>query len=312
MEHESTISRIYGLHSHVIEAGVAHTFRNQEPVLKRLGIDIVEEEKTPEEKEIISLVNFHINQLTSRTELGELSIPEANIHILPTNYDFFSMDGKVLDGITSPINQAIIVSRNRSNLSTASILFHEMIHLRGHTAFVNIGGYLSDYRSGLEVVKNNFSRFHCLNEAVTEELTREFILRYHDHPLFRNDIEEVKTISAASAEKFNPYNTFTQDLEKDGLLLPQEQSDGSNTLVGFAYPIERNALNELIDRLHYFNPDRFKTRKQIFNKFVNGLFTGHIYELGKLIDGTFGKGTFRKIGEIEDSEKLLSFAKTLQ
>lgn len=68
-----------------------------------------------------------------------------------------------------------------------------------------------------------------------------------------------------------------------------------------------------IDTLYEHNKNNFNNREEILTMFVKNVFTGNMYELGKLVDKTFGKGTLRKIGKldahIEEQEKFIKSLK---
>jgi len=80
----------------------------------------------------------------------------------------------------------------------------------------------------------------------------------------------------------------------------------------FDYEEQRSIFNTLVDTLYERNKNDFKSRDEVFDMFVKAHFTGNIYELGKMIDRSFGKGTFRKIGELDkDTEEQEKFIKLL-
>lgn len=69
----------------------------------------------------------------------------------------------------------------------------------------------------------------------------------------------------------------------------------------------------LIDALYERNKNNFNDREEVFDMFAKNAFTGNMYELGKLVDKTFGRGTLRKIGKldahIEEQEKFIKSLK---
>ena len=69
----------------------------------------------------------------------------------------------------------------------------------------------------------------------------------------------------------------------------------------FVYSKERRILKKLIHKLFDRNSDDFENEQQLFGLFASSMITGNILTLGKLIDSTFSKGTFRKIGELDSN-----------
>jgi len=57
----------------------------------------------------------------------------------------------------------------------------------------------------------------------------------------------------------------------------------------------------------------FTDPEEVFEAFARGMMTGNPLEIGRLVDGTFGKGTFRKIGEMdEDVDEQLKYVESLE
>ena len=142
--------------------------------------------------------------------------------------------------------------------------------------------------------------FNNLNEAVTEELVKRFILDpvVRENPLFKYELEETERLKREygevrykSGEKFFP----------DDVYWAKEDAEGNLSGRILTYPQERRILNALIDRLFEINKGQFKEREQVFDVFAKAMFSGNILPLGRLIDGSFGEGIFRKIGELDDS-----------
>jgi len=70
-------------------------------------------------------------------------------------------------------------------------------------------------------------------------------------------------------------------------------------------------LDVLSNKLFEKNQDKFQSESEVKEIFRKSRFTGDLLELGRLIDKTFGKGTFRKIGEINDDKQARKFIKNL-
>lgn len=79
------------------------------------------------------------------------------------------------------------------------------------------------------------------------------------------------------------------------------QPEGPPTmqLAGFVYPKERLQFDELIDKIYEKNreDEDFKDREEVFNLFARATMSGRLLTLVRLIEKTFGKGAFRKLGE---------------
>ena len=63
-------------------------------------------------------------------------------------------------------------------------------------------------------------------------------------------------------------------------------------------------LKLLIDTLYERNPSQFQSPNQVFDVFARAMLRDTPLPLGRLIERTFGHGTFKKIGAIKDIEEL--------
>jgi hypothetical protein len=76
----------------------------------------------------------------------------------------------------------------------------------------------------------------------------------------------------------------------------------------YSYRRPRKIYATLYDKLYAANKAEFNNADEVKDLAVKAVLTGNILPLGKLIDKTFGKGTFRAIGEADaDIEKLEQF-----
>lgn len=275
-------------------------------------------EKTPEEMKIIDLVNERSNEALARYGLPESNISPDNFYVIREE-DWRWGDN---DAFCLPALQTVAMRDFCSNTSFAAVALHEVFHFKSYNALqfaIGEGEAPSVYRAGL-IVANRFTEeeyfrkrhpktgrryvgryFSNLNEAITEELVKKFVCdqSVRENPLFKDEFAETERLrreygevaSYESGEKF-----FIEDV-----YWAKEIEEGKLRGRIFTYPQERRILNVLIDRLFEINRGQFKEREQVFDVFAKAMFSGNILPLGRLIDGTFGKGVFRKIGELDDS-----------
>ena len=174
---------------------------------------------------------------------------------------------------------------------------------------------LKDYRVGLVVHTRDgtIKRFTNLNEAVTEELTKQNTPALFPHALFAKEIKQTQELQAQypdmtsrSGEPFFDDDTFYAEI--------YEENDERVRFVRetFSYHQERNMLYALIDKLFERNKERFADNGDVFDVFARAAMTGNILPMGKLIDETFGRGTLRKIGNFDgDKDRQKEFIDSL-
>ena len=71
----------------------------------------------------------------------------------------------------------------------------------------------------------------------------------------------------------------------------------------FPYLEERKVLYCIIDAI--YEDGDFASRDEVKQLFFNADFNGHLIEIGKLIDRSFGEGSFRMVGMMKPEENAL-------
>lgn len=144
--------------------------------------------------------------------------------------------------------------------------------------------------------------FHFLDEAIIAELTMRFDWQYFSKIPLIAESEEYKT-----REKY--YEVFNNQEAKDEARkkyafardLKKYQIDGEDVISAqvkpHEYEQEREKLNKLIDELYGQNMEKFNSREEVFDVFARTVMTGRLLPVARLIEKTFGKGSFRELGE---------------
>lgn len=282
-----------------------------------------EREKTPEELEIISIVNEATNEILQKYGVDPFNIPPGNVHVMKKNvvlklFDRLSpINTRPMvergDGISYHNMEAIEIIDPISKIQLAHTVFHEMIHSKSYNAVQVTSGEnrkLVNYRFGLEVVTRDGENryFKNLNEAVIEELTKRFTLELFDNPIFAEETKQTDnlknnlffrllSLKAFSSKSRGNEETYYARADKKSVI--SNLLSNSPLTKGFTYPRERGILNTLIDKIYKKNIEEFKDKEEVFDIFSRGMITGNILPIGGLIERTFGKGTFRKIGGLD-------------
>jgi len=258
----------------------------------------LEREKTAEELEIISLANEKTNELLEKFGLKKFDVPPKNIHIIPGKK--WPGKKKESDAFFNADKQAVAMKGDLPKLLFAEKIFHEMLHFKSGTALLvkkeKKGVFSTKTRLGFQIHEKTGGKeyFNNLNEAITEESVKRLVVGLKESPLFRDEIDKMKKM----------YKEYPQLITGDTLVLevslPDAKGEKRYNRWCFAYGQERKILNILIDKLYEKNKDEFKYREEVFNLFAKAMLEGNIIEVGHLVDTTFGKGTMRVIGELED------------
>jgi hypothetical protein len=265
------------------------------------GIKEIEKEKTPKEKQIIALLNKETNELLEKFELEYFTIPEENIHVI--RKEKWATEGE--GGVTLLGYGHILIRETDRDIQFAHILFHELVHMKSYVS-VQIfpeTGEIAPYRHGLRMFprkimdrilfpKGESSYFRELNEAVTEEYARTWIMSQIDNPLFAEDFAETKR-TREEALKAGAYSLL---LNPDIYSLYRLPGDKTFLFGKFGYQPERIGLYQIRNTLFQKYPNVFKSTESVLDLFGKAMLTGKILELSRLMEKTFGKGTMRAVG----------------
>ena len=324
---KSSFERVVGNVSDVEKEKILHEMDEQFDDQEFRDLVGKEREKTSEELQIIQLANRATNEVRRKYGLRDFEVPAENIHVIkedewPKRWRGSAEYAARLQGVA--------MREEHSNIAFSQKTVHEMLHFKSYNALQVIGSehpQMDDYRVGLTVNTRDgkVRYFTNLNEAVTEEMTKEIVFRIKDDVLFEKEVEQTlaladrypNMVTADGKKLFNNDTYYAEFMDKEtvrdviGRFFGTERS---RTVASheFSYKRERRILSVLIDKLFERNPKEFHEPDEVMDIFREGMMTGNLLRLGKLIDGTFGAGTLRRIGELDsDIEAQKEFVNLL-
>ncbi len=297
-------------------------YESIENIPEVLRVIFFEREKKDEEVYLINHANRLTNQLRNNFNKPDLNIPADNIHIIPSDVNWPKELGDNTESYYISLGQLIVLRepeiKQLKNSKTIFLknLIHEMIHFKSYGSIKRLenSSEYNVYRSGLKSFKreNEFiGHFGILDEGVVEELTIKAIEDSKDLPLIKNEFEQTKRYKKVlEAEKTEDGQEL---INGDELFINFDQDEESLQIVCNGKVRERKILNQLIEKIYEKNQSQYKNKNEIFEVFVTAEMTGKIIKLGRLLDKSFGKKTFRKIADIgEDIDELESFINKLK
>ena len=230
-------------------------------------IEGLELEKSERDNVLIAFVSDSADEvLKSYGRKKEINISPDNIHLLKKGGTEEFTEGRLMEAANAATLGSILVDRGTSDQAFAVHLFHELLHVKSYKVLqVTKGEYpeerrIESYRDGFGVTTRDGEQkyFENMEEGVIELLTKRFY-------------EEVVKNSELFEEPEEP--------------------------VEFGRKEEVEKLHELIDSLYEDNKDFFSTREQIERLFIDAQINGRLLPVARLIEKTFGKGSFRSLGE---------------
>ncbi|MDO8504660.1 MAG: hypothetical protein Q7S36_02295 [Candidatus Liptonbacteria bacterium] len=272
-------------------------------------------EKTENELVAIAEANKITNEMLRAAGLPEFDVPPANIHFVPSLVFAHALGNRENgNGATYIDDQAIVLNadENRKNAVWGNeIILHEMIHLKGYSAFeVDAEGNRQAFRSGLRVVAShkkkkeggNFDSFRWLNEAIVTEIAAQNLKKLIDNN--GQLAKEREWLDSEEAAEFKKQVAEMAKIGPEEILWATEKE-----IISHPYRSEREVLDYMVGAI---SEDLGLRPEETRDKFFGAHFTGHLLEIAHLIEKTFGKGSFEILGMMDaktDQPKIMGYLK---
>lgn len=316
-----------GVKKNDFEKKLRNTYARQ----KSPELDRAEREKTGVELTIINAVDAATNSILHSYGLREFNMPPEAVHIIKESEWDKLTDGKGdnVGGFYHPILQGVVLPEDPVRMHFAHRTTHEVLHLKSYNALQikpEQGLPVSAYRSGISLNKNvGIEMFNTLNEAVIEELAMRCMEDLFRDPVFADEVKQTRMLIKHNKGTFEAQgNLLLSDKEiyfagirplstREGYVYDIEGNRVAGTIQTYtgARKHERRIFRMLLRKLQEANPKQFKNQEAPFRIFAGAALQGNMLPL-RIIDSTFGKGTFRKIGDFDnDLNRLEEFVKNL-
>ena len=297
-KHQSAIRRVVGL-PEIEENELLEKARDIFEKQKKLPF---ERKKTERESQIIGDVLSKLPEFLDEYGVKAIKLTPDHIHMVDEGS--ITSEQKNTYGIPDEIGglyieelQGVVVFSSEDDLKFAERIIHEAIHANSFSSFMHDKNGYHLRRIGIAMLNSKKSKryFHSINEALTEELTKRFDKEYSDKMDSLSSVAKKRKEFIASMKSKYP-ETDWDDMRTANA---KQEVDGSyvTTLGAYEYSNERKEFLKLVDDIYNKNRDKFSSPEDIFALFVKAAFTGRVIEISKLVESSFGKGSFRKLGE---------------
>lgn len=248
-------------------------------------------EKTPDDVKLIEDIASSVDALfLEQFKIKAKEIPLENIHIIKGEDVGFEGKGEMRTRYHPVTDEVRIVYRDKilglpeNKIDRALTMFHELVHAKSFSSlqYTKVEGEEDNkegiwpYRSGLSIFSPKRGRTEFLdglNEAVVQTLTLSFYKSISKDERFKDEAARV---------------------DDESLELMHNK----------AYLEERRVMEALINELYEKNKNVFSGRGEVKKLVIEASLTGNILKLGKLVDRTFGKGSFRLLDKLSIMEAI--------
>lgn len=270
--------------------------------------EIIKSKEKPKEQYELAAIessNKITNKLLEEFGLVEFDIPAQNIHILPEEIYKEAIREPSIAAATKQREQVIILNADAITrpLDRVTTIFHEMVHLKNYISLEAAEGLRGLRRSGLNIYTTEakeektggFNAFRGLNEAVVSEMEKMYSLELQKGDPFLKE-EYAREMSTEAIQK-RVRIAEANNIDVNEICSVGE--DGRRFSV-FPYRSQRKVLNYVVDALYADNENAFESRDEVMKLFFKAHFDGNIVPIARSIEKTFGKGSFRILGMMDD------------
>lgn len=311
---ESPTNRVVGFRDEEgILSAQKRSFENQRPYKD-------EEIKDVETKEIIRSINEFMPDFVGRYGGKCANIEEKHIHIYLLSKIPESEREKWRNwpAVYRPLSSEIVYVHprdvlNEGRLRLAFDIVHEMLHLNsfqsiepekspGKKRMIEMiydesgeKTFFKGRRVGFSIYsfkeEKEKSYFRDIDEAIITELELRFCKEYFPQiPILAAEIKK-ENISLDSFDEYE--GAYFVERKKLNSFLASILDKNLKTFVGEI----RKKLYRFLGGVYSKNQDSFSSTEEVFNVFARAVLTGRLLPVARLIEKTYGEGSFRRVGE---------------
>ncbi len=283
-------------------SNVFHRHAENIPAEWREKFEQYEVSKSEQEIVLIQCINDATNDLLKEFDMDPYDVPVENYHILlPNLYKELAIIGHAMARWSE---QAILFNANHFSENPVyfgSIAFHETLHMKGYLSLEvraeNGTIYIKADRKGVAVAglsqNADHTHFEGLGEAIISRQQQKFTIQLLSMPGLEHEKEWLLSDEAMALKKqIAERNGLSED---DIIWVDKGKTDD---WVGLGYESQRKALEYVCGEIQKELSDQFSTADDVFKEFLKAHFTGRLLPITRLVEKTFGEGSFRLLGNM--------------
>ncbi len=224
----------------------------------------------------------------------------------------------LLAGYTDPYNQWIILLAEIARVQKReggfylipfmNLVLHEILHFKSYAAF-SVDQELKpwSYRRGVRVFPPATSPkieayFLGLDEAITAEIGKRLFNQLIENKIFT---EEIRWLRSEKAKLLIKDLSIIFNFPEDEIFWINENYEfnfdleNSNNIRIFEFYHQRKVLNYLCEEIQKEFSDQYPNKEAVFNEFFKAYFNGKLLTIARLVEKTFGEGSFRLLGQMK-------------
>lgn len=265
--------------------------------------------KSEKELALINFANAETSRLIQEAGIEPYDVPVENFHIVPPEL-YRTATGRDRGGAaaTFTTRQGVIFDAQyfRDNpVYFGAIALHELLHLKAHLSIEvrekNGNVEVTPYREGVTARAAQrhglHGRYHehfaGLHEAVVAETEKRLLGKLLDLPELA---EEKEWLNSAQTREMRKKFAEIKGISEDDIISPDKMA-GSNWQA-VSYLEQRSVLNYVCAEIQKQFPDQYQSADEVYKTVLDAHLTGRLLPLSRLVEKTFGKGSFRLLGNM--------------
>lgn len=289
-----------------IEQALFDHFESLSPQ-EREQLEKFEYPKSNKEIALINFANKETSRLMQEAGIEPYDVPVDNFHIIPPE-----IYKRVADDNTTAaafyIKQGILFDAQyfRDNpVRFGAVALHELLHLKAHFSMEvqekNDKVNKTSYREGVSVRALQSHGYHGkyhehfdgLHEGIVAETEKRLLRKLLDCSELAKEKEwlisdEAKEMKAKLAKE--------KEISEDDIFWVGKK--GKDDWKAVSYLHQRNVFNYVCVEIQKQFPGQYQSTDDVYKVFLNAHFTGRLLPLARLVEKTFGEGSFRLLGNM--------------
>lgn len=285
-------------------------FNNLEPLSpqERELFEKFEYPKSEKEIALISFANQETSRLMQEAGIEPYDIPVDNFHIVPPEL-YKKATGGGGTATTFSIKQIMVFDAQyfRDNpVCFGAVALHEALHLKAHFSLeveeVDDKVIKTPYREGTIVQASqshrNHGKYHKhfagLNESIVAETEKRLLGKLIDRPELT---EEREWLTSNEAKEIKKRLAEEREIPEDDIVWVGKKGKDDWEVV--SYPKQREVLNYVCGEVQKQFPDEYQSADEVYKVFLQAHFTGRLLPIARIVEKTFGEGSFRLLGNMD-------------
>ena len=261
---------------------------------------------------LISFINNKVNRLVREFGLEPYDIPTENYHIIPSKlYRKVARDSSNATAFYTKQGVIFEAESFQDNLlHFGAVALHETLHLKAfYSMEVNEEDteiHKTPYREGVTIRSlqregyhgDYHEHFRGLHEAIVSRVERDSISNLLELPELS---KEKEWLASEEADQLKKKLATEKEMPENNIIWVGEK--GKNDWERVGYPKHIEVLEYVCSEIQKQFSDEYRDTEDVFKEFLKAHFTGQLLGIARLVEQTFGIGSFRQLGNMSEEEE---------